>query len=176
MAVNLASRVQRFGAPGMAFHLWGVSPLYENEGLKEGSIPTVTPIDKVLGEGNCGSGDRPWGGNLRLRSLRRHSIRRRPHSHQSCEVTDRTSIQGRCGSASGPTITKPSSFARIGKSRACAAKVERLTQGGLQPRSGSRPCAESRSRFVQATRRLQQSAEAIVLLRRTPPTTGRAEP
>ena len=34
--------------------LWGASPLYENEGLKEGSIPPVTPIDKVLGEGNCG--------------------------------------------------------------------------------------------------------------------------
>ena len=160
----------------MAFHLCGVSPLYENEGLMEGSIPTVAPIDKVLGEGNCGSGDRPWGGSLRMRSLSRHSIRRRPHSHQSCEATDRNPIQGRCGSASEPTITKPSSFVRVGKSRACAAKVERLTQGELQPRSGSRPCAESRSRVVQTTRRLQQSAEAVVLHRRTPPTTGRAEP
>jgi len=36
----------------MAFHLWGASPLYENEGLKESSIPTVTLIDKVLGEGS----------------------------------------------------------------------------------------------------------------------------
>ena len=78
-----------------------------------------------------------------MRSLSRQSIRRRPHSHQSCEATDRNSIQGPCGSASEPTITKPSSFVYIGKSRACAAKVERLTQGGLQPTSGSRPCAKA---------------------------------
>ena len=32
----------------------GASPLYENESLKEGSIPAVTPIDQVLDEGNCG--------------------------------------------------------------------------------------------------------------------------
>ena len=148
----------------MAFYLWGASPLYENEGLKEGSIPTVTPIDKVLGEGNCGAGDRPWGGSPRMRSLSRHQLRRRPHAHQSCEATDRNSIQGRCGPVSEPTITKPSSFIRIGKSRACAAKVKRVTQGELQPGSGSRPCAESRSRAVQAARRLQQSAEAVVRL------------
>ena len=46
--------VDHFGTPGMAINLWGVSPLYEFEGLKVGSIPTVTPIDKVLEEGNCG--------------------------------------------------------------------------------------------------------------------------
>ncbi len=38
----------------MACDLWGESPLYEEEGLKEGSLPTVTPIDKVPDEGNCG--------------------------------------------------------------------------------------------------------------------------
>ena len=37
----------------MAINLWGVSPLYEFESLKVGSIPTLTPIDKVLDEGNC---------------------------------------------------------------------------------------------------------------------------
>jgi len=160
----------------MAFYLWGVSPLYENEGLKEGSIPTVTPMDKVLGEGNGGSGDRPWGGSLRMRSLSRHSIRRRPHSHQSCEATDRNSIQGRCGSVSGPTITKPSSFVRIGKSRVCAAKVERLTQGDLSNVPVSRACPKGGAAVGDCGRVRQKSAEAIVLLRRTPPTTGRAEP
>ena len=40
--------VERLGTPGMATNLWGVSPLYENENLKVGSIPTVTPIGKVL--------------------------------------------------------------------------------------------------------------------------------
>ena len=50
----------------MAINLWGVSPLDEFEGLKVGSIPTVTPIDKVLEEGNCWGGDKPWGGSLRM--------------------------------------------------------------------------------------------------------------
>ena len=40
--------------PNMGVNLWGASPLDENGNLKEGSIPSVTPIDKVLGEGNCG--------------------------------------------------------------------------------------------------------------------------
>ena len=39
--------------PLQAINLWGVSPLYENESLKEVSLPTVTPIDKLLDEGNC---------------------------------------------------------------------------------------------------------------------------
>jgi hypothetical protein len=30
----------------------GVSPLYENEGLKVGRIPPMTPIDQVRDEGN----------------------------------------------------------------------------------------------------------------------------
>jgi len=38
----------------MAYDLWGSSPLYENENLKEDRIPPVTPIDQVRGEGNCG--------------------------------------------------------------------------------------------------------------------------
>ena len=42
------------GTPGMAYDLWGESPLYENEDLKEGRIPTVTPIEQVRDEGNCG--------------------------------------------------------------------------------------------------------------------------
>jgi len=38
----------------MAYDLWGSSPLYENENLKEGSLPTVALIDQVQDEGNCG--------------------------------------------------------------------------------------------------------------------------
>ena len=144
----------------MAVDLQGESPLYENEGLKVGSIPTATLIDKVLEARNC------------VRATNRGEEVR----SQNCEATDRNSIQGRWGSVSGPTITKPSSFVRIGKSRACAAKVNRLIQGELEPRSGSRPCAESRSRAVKATRRSQRSAEAVVAKLHTPLKTQRAEP
>ena len=143
----------------MAINLWGASPLYENEGLKVGSIPTVTPIEKVLEACNC----------VRV------TERGEAAASQSCEVTDRNSIQGRCGPASEPTIAKPSSFIRIGKSRACAAKVGRLIQGELESGSGVR-LAERRSRVVQAARRFQQSAEAVVRPRHTPVVIGRAEP
>ena len=120
----------------------------------------MTLIDKVLEACNCV----------------RATERGKEAGSQSCEATDRNSIQGRWGSVSGPTITKPSSFVRIGKSRACAAKVNRLIQGELEPRSGSRLHAESRSRIVKATRRLQQSAEAVLRIRHTPLAIERAEP
>ena len=157
--------------------------MYENEGLKEGSIPTVTPIDKVLDEGNCGEVTDRGKEACECVVKPANNMRRRPHSHQSCEVTNRNSIQGRWGSVSGPTITKPSSFVRIGKSRACAAKVNRLIQGELESRSGNRLQAESRSPGTDAKRwsvkaiwRFQQSAEAIVRIRHTPLAIGRAEP
>jgi hypothetical protein len=108
--------------------------------------------------------------------------RRRPHSRQNCESTDRNLIQGRYGQASGPTGTdaqrwssKPFSFIRIGKSSACAVKVNRPIQGGLESRSGSRLHAESRSHAVEAAWRLQQSAEAIVRIRHIPVAVERAE-
>ena len=50
----------------------------------------------------------------------------------------------------------------------CAGKVHVLIRGGLESRSGSRLYAESRSRGVRASRRFQQSAEAIVRIRHTP--------
>ena len=39
----------------MVYDEWSESPLYENEDLKEGSIPIVTPIEQVRDEGNCES-------------------------------------------------------------------------------------------------------------------------
>jgi len=164
------------GPPGMAHNLWGVSPLYKNELLLKGSIPTVIWRSEVLGEGNCGSGDRPWEGSLRMCSLSRHLVRRRPHSHQSCEATDRNLIQGRRGQVSGPSITKPCSFIRVGKSRACAAKVGRLIQGGLQDVPVSRACPKGGAATGNCDRVQQQSAEAIVRIRHTPLAIGRAEP
>ena len=131
----------------------------------------MPPIDKILDEGNCGRViDR--GKEAYKRSL---GVATGSDIRQSCEVTDRNLIQGRWGEVSEPTITKPFSFLRIGKSRACAVKVNRLIPGELESGSGSRPCAESRGSVVQATDRRQQSAEAIVLVRHTPLSPGRAE-
>ena len=95
-------------------------------------------IDKVLDEGNCGEvtnrGEEACECVVKLTS----QCRRQPHSRQSCEATDRNSIQGRCGQASEPSITKPFSFIRIGKSGACAAKAIRLIQGD-PPQVSARP-------------------------------------
>ena len=176
--------VHRVGTPGMAINLWGVSPLYENESLKEGSLPTVTPIDKLLDEGNCGRAiDRGKEacecavklilGLLGQSSLQPHRLQ--PHSRQSCEATDRNLIQGRWGEVSEPAITKPFSLIRIGKLGACAAKVNRLILGELMSGTGSRLDAESRWSRTQVPDRHQQSAEAIVLVRHTPLSPGRAE-
>jgi len=129
--------------------------------FKKGSIPTVTPMGKLLDEGNCGEVANR--GEEACECVGKPiEKRRRPHSRQNCEVTDRNLIQGRCGQASGPSITKPFSFIWIGKSSAFAVKVNRLILGGLGSRSGSRLYAESRRLMVQAIGRRQQSAEAVV--------------
>ena len=57
----------------MVYDLWGESPLDENEDLKVGSIPTVTPIEKVLETRNC------------VRATERGE----EATSQSCEATDR---------------------------------------------------------------------------------------
>ena len=159
----------------MAYDLWGVSPLYENEDLKVGRIPTVTPIDQVRDEGNCGEvTNRGEEACECVGKLTKN--RRQPHSRQSCEVTDRNSIQGRCGQVSEPNLTKPSSFIRIGKSRACAAKAIRLILGDPSHVSAKsiHQTAEPPSGNGVGERR--KSAEVIVLSRRIPATTGRTEP
>ena len=118
------------GTPGMGVNLSGESPVCENEGLKVGRTPTVTPIDKTLAEGNCG----------------RVTDRGEEAGRQTCEVTNRNRIQGRSGQASVPGNTKPSSFSRTGKCGACAGTVHVLIRGdltgvpvaGLAPEPGSR--------------------------------------
>ena len=159
----------------MANDLWGVSPLYENEGLKEGSIPTVTPIDQVRDEGHCGEvTNRGKEACECVGKLTKN--RRQPHSRQSCEATNRNPIQGRCGQVSGPSITKPSSFIRIGKSGACAAKVIRLIQGDPFGVSVTQACLKAEPSPVNGVGVGRKSAEAVVPPRRSPATTGRAEP
>ena len=132
-------------------------------------------IDKALDEGNCVRVTDRGEEACECAVKSTIKIRRRPHSRQSRKVTNRNLIQGRCAQVSEPTFSETVSFARLGKSRACAVKVNRLIQGELTSGSGSRPCAESRGSLVKATDRRQQSAEAIVLFRHTPLPTGRAE-
>jgi hypothetical protein len=160
----------------MAINLWGeasleASPLYDFESLKEGSIPTVTPIDKILDEGNCVRASNR-GKEASKRSI---ALASGSDIRQSCEATDRNPIQGRFGEASGPTTTKPFSKLRIGKLGACAAKVNHPILGRLDPQSGSRLDAERRNAFSKVNACLQFAAEVVVLTRRTPATTGRTE-
>ena len=65
------------------------------------------------------------------RNQRKAAFATRTHSHQSCEATNRNLIQGRYVQVSQPTLRETISFGRIGKSRACAAKVSRFIQGRL---------------------------------------------
>ena len=119
--------------PGMAINLWGVSHLYEFESLKVGSVPSMTPIDKVPEKGICGQVTIRGEGACDCLMANCRQM----HSLQRCEATNRNVIQGRCGQSSGPTITKPFSNSHQGKSRACAMKVNRLILGRLEPKSGS---------------------------------------
>ena len=153
-------QVERLGTPGMACDLWGESPLDENEDLKVGSIPTVTPIEKVLETRNC------------VRATERGE----EATSQSCEATDRNLIQGRCGQASEPSITKPFSFIHIGKSGACAAKAIRLILGDPPHVSARQACLTDRAIIGNGVGVRRKSAEVIVLSRRNPATTGRTEP
>lgn len=180
----MSAPVHGFGTPVMAYDLWGASPLYENEDLKVVRIPSVTPIDQVLDEGNCGEatnrGEEACECAVKLTNVWKvpafGECRRQPHSRQSCEVTDRNSIQGRCGQVSEPNLTKPSSFVCIGKSRACAAKAIRLILGDPLRVSASRACPTAERSVVNTSRAERKSAEVIVLHRRIPASTGRTEP
>ena len=147
-------------------------------------MPTVIPQDQVRDEGNCGEvtnrGEEACECAVKLTSLRvefasSQSDRRQPHSRQSCEATNRNPIQGRCGQVSEPIITKPSSFIRIGKSGACAAKVTRLIQGDPPHVSVRRACPKAELSSVNGVGVRRKSAEVVVLFRHIPLTSGRTE-
>ena len=136
----------------------------------------MTPIDKILDEGNCGEVTNR-GEEACECAGKLTENRRQPHSRQSCEVTDRNSIQGRCGLVSEPNLTKPSSLIRIGKSRACAAKATRLILGDPPHVSAAVPtCRQAEPASVNDAGVRRKSAEVMVLLRHTPLATGRTEP
>jgi len=150
------------------------SPVRERRS-KEGRIPTVTPIEQVRDEGNCGEvTNRGKEASECVGKLTEN--RRQPHSRQSCEATNRNLIQGRYGQASEPNITKPSSFIRIGKSGACAAKAICLIQGDPSHVSASPIYRRAEPSSVNGAGVRRKSAEVVVLHRRIPPTTGRTEP
>ena len=89
-----------------------------------------TPIDKVLGEGNCG----------------KVTNRGEEAGAQTCGATNINRIQGRRGQASGPCITKPFPTSREGKCGARAGKVYALIRGDLSDVPGSSACRESQGR------------------------------
>ena len=97
---------------------------------------TVTPIDKVLADGNCGEATNR-GEEARV---------------QTCGATNRNRIQGRRSQVSGPCITKPFSSSCEGKCGARARKVHVLIRGDLSDVPGSRACPKARAVHAKATR------------------------
>ena len=138
-------------------------------------VHPLSYVNQVRDEGNCGEvtnrGEEACECAVKLTL----NSRRQSHSRQSCEVTNRNRIQGRCGQVSEPIITKPSLFIRIGKSGACAAKVTRLIQGDPSFVSVRRACSKAERFVVNTFRDRRKSAEVVVLSRHTPLTTGRTE-
>ena len=81
---------------------------------------------EVLGEGNCGKGDRSWEGSLRMMfALSQHQTSSPGHhSRQSCEVTNRNVVEA--GGFLRPVVTrttKPFPTRTVCRRRTCAAKV-----------------------------------------------------
>ena len=135
------------GTPGMGVNLWGASPLCEDESLKVGRTPTVTPIDKALGEGNCGRAtDRGEEAGAKLARLRTE-----------------TAYQGRSAQASAPRSTKPFSFKRAGKRGACARKVHVLIRGRLPRVPVSSACHERQGGMGRSMSCGQLTADVVVL-------------
>ena len=97
---------------------------------------TVTPIDKVLAEGNCGEA----------------TNRGEEARAQTCGATNRNRIQGRRGQASVPCNTKPFSSSREGKCGARARKVHVLIRGDLSDVPVSRACPKGGAVHAKATR------------------------
>ncbi len=97
---------------------------------------TVTPIDKVLADGNCG----------------RVTDRGKEARVQTCGATNRNRIQGRSAQVSVPGNTKPFSSRQEGKCGAHARKVHVLIRGDLSDVPGIRACPKARAVHAKATR------------------------
>jgi len=140
-------------------------------------VSLLNIMNQVRDEGNCGRvTDRGEEACEDVRKRRVCTNATRTFSRQGCEATNRNLIQGRCGQASEPNLTKPSSFIRIGKSGACAAKAIRLIQGDPSHVSVSRACSRTEPSSGNGAGVRRKSAEVVVLFRRTPAATGRTEP
>ena len=178
----------------MAKDLWGESPLYENEGLKVGRIPTVTPIDQGRDEGDCGEATRR--GEEACECVGKLTKnRRQPHSRPSGEAAFavrkteqkpetrpvRTGEWAKHHEAR-PKNRTPCSSALVNRGasrtgeKACAAKVIRLIQGDPLDVSITQAGLKAEPPSVNGGGVGRKSAEAVVLPRRIPATTGRAEP
>ena len=97
---------------------------------------TVTPIDKVLADGNCGE----------------VTHRGEEARSQTCGATNRNRIQGRSVQVSGPCITKPFSSRQTSKCGARARKVHVLIRGDLSDVPVSRACPKGGAVHAKATR------------------------
>jgi hypothetical protein len=64
-------------------------------------------MNEVRDEGNCGEVTNRGEEACECVRKCRPECRRRSHSRQSCEATNRNSIQGRSGQVSEPIIAKP---------------------------------------------------------------------
>ncbi len=104
----------------------------------------VTPIDKVLADGNCGEATNR-GEEARV---------------QNCGATNRNRIQGRSAQVSVPGNTKPSLSRQEGKCGARAGKVHVLIRGDLIgiPVAGLAPEAGPERESGPVTVRSQQTA------------------
>ncbi len=119
----------------------------------------VTPIDKVLADGNCGEATNR-GEEARV---------------QTCEATNRNRIQGRRGQVSGPSITKPFSSSREGKCGARARKVHVLIRGDLSDVPVSRACPKGGAVPAKATRCWAEVSKGHITRSDTPLGRGRPE-
>lgn len=131
----------------MGVNLWGASPLCEDESLKVGRIPTVTPIDKALGEGNCG----------------RVTNRGEEVGAKLARLRTETVYQGRSAQVSVPRNTKPFSSGREGKRGACARKVHGLIRGRLSRVPVSSACRERQGDMGRPMSYGQLTADVVVL-------------
>ena len=97
---------------------------------------TVTLIDKVLADGNCGE----------------VTNRGKEARVQNCGATNRNRIQGRSAQVSVPCNTKPSSSRQEGKCGARARKVHVLIRGDLSDVPVSRACPKCGADLARAIR------------------------